>query len=157
MSTTMTGSVTLLDEMAFRATTGSGHTLTLDGSQAAGGQDRGARPIELVLLGLAGCTGMDVISILRKMRQDVTAYRVSAEGERAAEHPKVYTQITVEHAVTGHDLELALVRRAVELSTTRYCPVERMLRPSVDIRVRIRLIDADTGAVTLDELDAVPA
>jgi putative redox protein len=157
MSATMTGAVSLLDGMALRADTGSGHTLTLDVSPAGGGQDRGPRPIELVLLGLAGCTAMDVISILRKMRQDVTDYRVTAEGERADEHPRVYTSIVVEHAVTGHDLDPALVRRAVDLSTTRYCPVEAMLRASVPIRVRIRLIDAATGAVTVEELDAVPA
>jgi putative redox protein len=157
MSTTHTATLTLLDGMAFQAASGSGHTLTLDANPAAGGQERGPRPMELLLLGLGGCTAMDVISILRKMRQEVTDYRVEVSGERAETHPQVYTRLTVEHVVTGRRLDEALVRRAIELSDTRYCSAAAMLRQAAPITTRYRLIDADTGAVTAGDLTTVPA
>jgi putative redox protein len=79
--------------------------------------------METLLVALAGCTGMDVISLLRKMRQTVTGYEVRVSGVQADEHPRVYTSIDVEHVVTGIGLEIGKVERAVELSATRYCPV----------------------------------
>ena len=89
---------------------------------------------------------MDVIAILRKMRQAVTDYRVDVVGERADEHPQVYTRLTVEHIITGAGLDEAAVRRAIELSNTRYCAAQAMLRPAAPIETRCRLIDAATGA-----------
>lgn len=153
MSTTNTATLTLLDGMSFAARTGSGHTLTLDAKQAAGGQERGPRPMELLLLGLGGCTAMDVISILRKMRQLVTGYQVEVHGERAAEHPQVYTQMTVEHIVTGANLDEAAVRRAIELSNTRYCSAQAMLRQAAPITTRYRLIDTAAGVETSAALE----
>lgn len=122
------GRVTLLQKMAFEGTATSGHKVTLDAAEAVGGENRGFRPMELIMLGLLGCTAMDVISILRKKRQQVTAFEVRGYGERAEEHPKVYTHITLEYHVTGKGVEEKAVRRSIELSALRYCPAQAMLR-----------------------------
>src|SRR6266542_2857135 len=103
MSARHTVTVELLGNMAFRAMTQTGHELIMDASPDVGGMDTGPRPMELLLTGLGGCTGMDVISMLRKMRQDVTAYEIHLSGARAAEHPKIFTTIRVEHVVRGRN------------------------------------------------------
>jgi putative redox protein len=127
-------SATLEAGMSFRGRTSSGFELALDAAPDVGGRERGPRPLELVLLGLAGCTGMDVISILRKMRQDVTGYEVRVRGdERAPDFPTVFTRISVEHVICGHDVNEAAVARAVELSATRYCPVSAMLGKAAEV------------------------
>lgn len=149
----LTGSVELLEGMAFSARTGSGFTLTLDAASDVGGNDRGPRPMELILLGLGGCTAMDVISILRKMRQEVTGYEVLLRGERVAEHPKVYQTIVVEHVVRGRRLKPDAVRRAIELSNTRYCPASAMLRKTARIDVTYRLIDEDDHSEVVGALE----
>lgn len=120
--------VTLLENMAFEGTATSGHTVMLDAAEAVGGENRGFRPMELLLVGLLGCTAMDVISILRKKRQEVTAFEVRGYGERATEHPMVYTHITLEYHVTGRNVQEAAVRRSIELSAVRYCSAQAMLR-----------------------------
>lgn len=133
---------TLVDptEMAFQATGPSGHSVTLDASPEHGGSGRGPSPMELLLEALAGCTGMDVISLLRKMRQRVTAYEVRVSGTPASEHPRIYTHVEVEHIVSGEQLDRAKVERAVELSATRYCPVSATLSGVGEVvhRVTIR-------------------
>jgi putative redox protein len=116
-----------LSGMTFQADTPSGHTLTLDASPEHGGVDHGPSAMEVVLVALAGCTGMDVISLLRKMRQNVTGYQLRISGVQADAHPRIYTSVDVEHVVTGVGLETAKVERAVELSATRYCPVSATL------------------------------
>jgi len=146
MTSPLDGTVDLLDGMAFRATSGSGHDITLDASPDVGGTGRGSTPMELLLLGLGGCTGMDVISLLRKMRQEVISYRVELHADRAADHPKVMTAITVEHVVTGRELRPDAVRRAIELSATRYCSASAMLGAVAKITHSFQLIDAATGA-----------
>ena len=142
---TMTATVELVDDMAFQAETGSGHSLVMDAAPEAGGGDCGPRPMELLLAGLGGCTGMDVISMLRKMRQDVTGYEVHLRGERASDHPKIFTSITVEHVVRGRGLNPESVRRAVELSATRYCSAAAMLGKVAHIEESYRIIDHATG------------
>lgn len=92
-----------------------------------GGDDQGFEPMELVAIALAGCTGMDVISILQKKRQDVTAFEVRVHANRAPEFPKVFTHITIEYIVEGHNVEPVAVERSIELSYTKYCPVQAML------------------------------
>jgi len=141
----MEARVTLTEGMTFSARSASGHTLTLDAAPEVGGHENGPRPMELILLGLGGCTGMDVISILRKMRQDVTGYEVVLRAERAPEHPKVFTRIVVEHVVRGRNLSLDAVRRAVELSATRYCPASAMLNKVAQIEEGVRIIDEASG------------
>src|SRR6266581_9515802 len=114
MAEQMTATVRLETGMCFDAEAGSGHHLTLDAAEHAGGHNVGFRPMELLLVGLAGCTGMDVITILRKKRQQVTGYAVRVVGVRAEDHPMVFEDITVEHIITGHHLDHEAVRRAIE-------------------------------------------
>lgn len=147
MAESLSGTVTLLDGMAFTATSGSGHVLPLDSASEHGGADRGPQPMELLLLGLGGCTGMDVISLLRKMRQGVTSYQVDLLAERADEHPRIMTDISVVHIVHGRDLDPQLVGRAIELSATRYCPASAMLSEAALLHHRYRIVDEATGKV----------
>ncbi|MBI3966273.1 MAG: OsmC family protein [Chloroflexi bacterium] len=140
VASTVTASVRLVEELTFAGESGSGKQLTLDANPLVGGRGLGFRPMELMLLSLAGCTAMDVIAILRKMRQDVTDYRVDVTAQRADEHPKVFTEINVEHVVTGHDLREDAVKRAVELSETRYCPASAMLSKAATVHHRYRLV-----------------
>ncbi len=141
-----TASVTLDGEgQRFTASVGSGHALILDD----GNGDTGPRPAELIPLALAGCTAMDVISILRKKRQDVRGYRVETAGVQMEAHPNAFTQIDVTHIVTGVGVDPAAVARAIELSATKYCSVGATLSSGiVEIRHGYRLIDAETGAET---------
>jgi putative redox protein len=141
----LVATVQLQTAMTFRASTASGHDLVMDASPDVGGTESGVRPMELLMVGLGGCTGMDVISILRKMRQDVTAYDVRVSGEQASEHPHVFTSIQVEHVVRGRALKEDMVRRAIELSATRYCPAAAMLGQAARIDFTYRLVDADSG------------
>lgn len=125
---TKTASVTLEGtHLRFVGRTGSGHRVVLD--DTAG--DAGPRPAELVPLALAGCTSMDVISILRKKRQDVTRYEVRVSGTQRDEAPAVFTRIDVVHVVQGPDLDLEAVQRAIELSATKYCAVGSTLASGV--------------------------
>jgi putative redox protein len=113
--------------MTFDATATSGFHVTLGTTPKVGGNDDGFRPLELMLMSLAGCTAMDVISILRKKRQDVTAFEVKIHAEQASEHPHVFTSATIEYVVTGHDIKEDAVTRAIELTATKYCPAQAML------------------------------
>ena len=121
---------------------GSGFSLPLGADPAVGGAGDGFRPLELFLVGLAGCTGMDVASILAKKRLDVRAFEVRVHAERAAEHPKVFTDVTLEYLVTGRDIDPAAVERAVQLSEETYCAAQAMLRPRVRMSRKITLIPA---------------
>ena len=145
MSETLSASVDLLDGMAFRATTGTGHEVVMDAAPEVGGGDAGPRPMEMLLVGLGGCTGMDVISMLRKMHQHVSGYEIRLSGERANDHPKIFTRIGVEHVVRGSDLSADAVRRAVELSATRYCSAAAMLNRAAHVEETYRLIDDASG------------
>jgi putative redox protein len=148
MATTVTAELQLAEGMRFNVRTSSGHDVVVDTDAGAGGSDLGPRPIELLLVSLGGCGAMDTISILRKMRQDVTSYDIRVEGQRRDEHPRVYTSITVTHRLEGHALAEASVRRAIELSVSRYCAAFAMLSKAAPIDVRYEIIDAETRAVT---------
>ncbi len=138
----MEARATWKQDMAFEGWAGgSGYKLPLDTTPDVGGHDEGFRPIELLLIGLAGCTGMDVISILKKKRQDVTGFEVRAHAERTSEHPRVFTHILLEFIVSGHGVERAAVERAVELSATRYCPAQAMLGKVVPIETKITILE----------------
>lgn len=128
--------------LSFEGSADSGFTLPLDTTVEQGGQDSGFRPMELLLVGLAGCTGMDVISILKKKQQDVVSFEVSVHGERAQEHPRVYTHITIEYIVTGRGIDPAAVERAVELSETKYCSAQAMLSKAAKIDHAITIQEA---------------
>ncbi len=129
--------------MRFEGEAGSGHQLLLDASVEDGGQNAGFRPMELLLLGLAGCTAMDVISILRKKRQNVTGYEVLVQGIRAEKHPMVFEDITVEHIVTGHHIQHEAVKRAIALSEERYCGAGAMLGQVANLRHMFCIVEAD--------------
>lgn len=114
--------------LRFEATSGSGHAVVVDDARG----NAGARPREYVLVALAACGGMDVADILAKKRQEVTRHEIHVVGEeRAEQHPHVFTTITLTHEVEGPELDPEAVRRAIELSATRYCPVNAMLAAGV--------------------------
>lgn len=134
--------------MKFTARSGSGHELTMDTGLADDGENAGFSPMEIPLVALLGCTGMDVVSVLRKMRQEMTNYEMSGHGVRAETHPKVFVTIEIEHIITGASLSAISVRRAVELSATRYCSVGGMLQKTATIVNKITLVDATSGEHT---------
>ena len=123
------------------ARTEQGQPISMDADPPEG-DNSAAGPKEVLLAALAGCTGMDVASILRKKRQSTMAYEIVVSGESADEHPKVFTAITVEHRVSGA-VDAEALRRSIELSATRYCPVNAMLSASVSVEHRYRLTGAD--------------
>ena len=123
----MDAKVTWDHGMSFVGSADTGFTVPLGTAPEVGGENDGFQPMELMAVSLAGCTAMDVISILRKKRQEITAYEVSVHTERADRHPKVFTSATINYDITGHDVNEAAVIRAMELSAKRYCPAQGML------------------------------
>ena len=119
--------------IAFAGKADSGHWVTMDGPDEFGGSNAGTRPKELVLLSLGGCTGSDVVSILRKKRARVDSLEVRLTAEQSDEHPIVYKSIHMEFVFRGDDLKAADIERAIELSETKYCSVSAMLRGTVAI------------------------
>ena len=135
--------------MHLTAEASTGDRLEMDDD--AGG--RGFRPSELVMVSLGGCTAMDVISILRKKRQDVRGYSVETAGVQMDVHPHAYTRIDVTHIVTGVGVDPAAVARAIELSATKYCSVGSTLATGItEVHHSYRLIDAETGAESSAEV-----
>lgn len=126
----------------------SGHAQVLDTNSR---RASAASPVELLLLALGSCTAVDVISILRKKRQDVTAYRVEVRGERRDEMPRRFTRMEVVHVVTGRNVSASAVEKAVELSENKYCSVAATLRPGVEIVSSYQIIDADTNVAAADD------
>ncbi|MGI0586204.1 OsmC family protein [Pseudomonas aeruginosa] len=121
-------------EAMFLGESGSGHVVVMDGPPDHGGRNLGVRPMEMVLIGLGGCTNFDVVSILKKARQPVESCEAFLEAERADEEPKVFTKIHVHFVVKGRGLKEAQVKRAVELSAEKYCSASIMLgRGGVEI------------------------
>ncbi len=137
--------VQLVEGMQFVATSGTGHAIVVDGDPSVGGKNTGPRPMELILMGLAGCTAMDVVFILRRQRQPVQGLTVHVRGERAESHPKVYTRIHVEYTIYG-DVDEKAAQRAIELSEEKYCSVSAMLKHTADITWSYRIVRADTSA-----------
>ena len=126
------------DGLRFHADTGGGFSVTIDS-----GPGRVApSPVQMLLVSLAGCVAMDVISIVRKQRQRVTGYEVTIEGERRTEHPRSFTRIDVLHRVTGHALDRDGIAHAIELSRTKYCTVSATLDPAIPVNHRIEIIAA---------------
>jgi len=138
----MKARVKWLDEVSFEAESGSGHRVILDGAPEHGGQNAGLRPMEAVLIGMGACSAFDVISILRKARQPVTDCVVELEADRAEHPPKVFTRVRMHFVVTGKGLKPATVERAVSLSAEKYCSATAMLRPTVDIRHDVEIVEA---------------
>ncbi|MDM8569593.1 OsmC family protein [Thiotrichales bacterium HSG1] len=125
--------IKLVENVCLMAESDSGHGVVIDGAEMIGGRNLGVRPMEMLLMGLGGCTAMDVLSILRKQRQDVSDCVIEVEGERGDTYPKVFTKIHVHFIITGHDLKDNHVKRAVNLSAEKYCSVSAMLDKTAEI------------------------
>jgi putative redox protein len=128
-------------EVCFEAESGSGHRLILDGAAEHGGHNAGLRPMEAVLIGVGACSAFDVVSILKKARQRVSDCVVELEADRADTPPKVFTQVRMRFVVSGSGLKASAVERAVSLSAEKYCSATAMLRPTVDIRHEVEIVE----------------
>jgi putative redox protein len=126
--------------MAFSAETGSGHLINMDGAPEAGGKNLAPRPMELLLAGAGGCSAFDVVLILQRSRQAVSACNVSLTAERASEDPKVFTKINLHFEVKGKDLDQAKVDRAVKLSHEKYCSATAMLAKTAELTYSVQVI-----------------
>ena len=129
----MKARVKWLDHMSFVGESGSGHSVVMDGAPEAGGRNLGVRPMEMLLLGLGGCSSFDVVMILQKSRQDVTDCEAHIEAERAETEPKVFTKIHIHFVVKGRNLAEKHVKRAIELSAEKYCSASIMLGKTAEI------------------------
>ncbi len=129
----MKATVTLNQGVSFTAVADSGHPVVIDGAPEHGGENRGSRPMELILMGLGGCSAFDVVHILRKSRQEVSDCKVELSAERAEEPPRVFTRIHLHFIVSGQGLTESRVERAVRLSAEKYCSASIMLGKAVDI------------------------
>lgn len=119
--------------ISMAAKASSNHWVVMDGSREFGGSEAGSAPMEMILMGLAGCTGMDVISILEKMRVKLDHFVITVDAERADEHPKVFTKIRLKYYFWGADVPVEKVERAIELSQTRYCSASVMLKKTAEL------------------------
>lgn len=133
-----------LEPMSFVGETGSGHAVVMDGAEEFGGRDLGPRPMEMLLLGLGGCTSFDVVLILKKSKQKVTDCRAEITAERAPSEPKVFTKIHVHFVVTGHNLSEKHIARAIELSSQKYCSASIMLGAMAEVTHDFEIHQAST-------------
>ncbi len=130
-----------LEGVSFVGESGSGHAVVMDGAPEHGGRNLGARPMEMLLLGLGGCSAFDVIHILKRARQPVTDCVVELEAERADQPPKVFTRIHAHFVITGKQLSESQVRRAVELSAEKYCSASIMLGKTATITHDFEIVE----------------
>lgn len=128
-----------VDGMSFEANVNN-HKFFVDADETVGGQDKGPRPKPLMLAALAGCTGMDVISILKKMRVELTFFNVRVMGELTDEHPKTYKSMHVIYEFKGEDLPMDKLEKAIELSETKYCGVSALYRKAIELSSEIRVL-----------------
>lgn len=129
--------------MTFVGESGSGHAVVMDGAPEHGGRDMGVRPMEMLLLGLGGCTAFDVVSILKKSRQAVTDCEVVIDSDRAEEIPKVFTRIHVHFIISGKGLDPGKVEKAVNLSADKYCSASEMLGKTAEITHDFEIVAFD--------------
>jgi len=129
-------------KMTFIGKAGTNHLVPMDTAPEFDGDNSATKPLELLLIALGGCTGMDIVPLLRKMRQDVTAVELNISAERSEENPKVYTRIDLEYVVTGKALAEEKVGRAIDLSQEKYCSVSAMLKKACPVNYTIRLVQA---------------
>src|SRR6476659_9591078 len=141
VSMSTTAKVSWVDGALFVAEGGSGHTLTMDGAPDIGGRNLASRPMEVMLMGMGGCTAIDVVSMLRKQRQDIEGVEVSLVAERAEEHPKVYTSVKLVYTVRGRKLNRALIERAVSLSDEKYCSATAMFKKTAQVTHEVVLVE----------------
>lgn len=130
-------------DVSFTGTADSGHTVIMDGAPDAGGQNKGSRPMELVLVGTGGCTAFDVMHILRKSRQEVSGCVAELEAKRADTDPKVFTNIHIHFVITGKNLDPKKVQHAIELSATKYCSASIMLAKTAKITHDFDIVESE--------------
>ncbi len=130
-------------KMAFEGAGNSGFVQQLDAEAAVGGENGAGSPMEFILLGLAGCTAMDVISILQKKKQAVTDFKIKIHAERRMEHPKVFSAAVIEYAVAGRNIDEIALMRAIELSAEKYCPAQAMLGKAFPIQLIYKILNED--------------
>lgn len=130
------------DGLQFVGEAGSGHALVMDGDENFGGRNTGLRPMELLLIGVGGCSGMDVVSILKKKKQDVRSLEINVDGKKADEHPMKYTAIDIEFVITGRNISEEAVKRAIQLSMDKYCSVKATLEGTATVSHSYRIIEA---------------
>lgn len=145
----MEARVKWVEGVSFVGQSGSGHSVVMDGAPEAGGLNLGVRPMEMLLLGLGGCTAFDVVEILRKGRQPIADCVVELKAERAESLPKVFTRIHAHFIVTGRGLDPAKVERAVQLSAEKYCSASAMLGKTADIAHDFEIVEQDAVAPAL--------
>jgi putative redox protein len=138
----LTAKVKWTGGLQFVGESGTGHAMVMDGDAEVGGNDTGMRPMELLLVGLGGCSGMDVASILTKKKQQVTDVEINIKGEKADSYPKKFTEIEIEFIVKGKDLSEESVKRAVELSMEKYCSVKATLEGAAKINFSYRILNS---------------
>lgn len=140
----MKAQIKWVDGAMFVGESGSGHTLVMDGPPEAGGRNMGVRPMETLLIGLGGCASYDVVSILKKARQDIRDVHTQLEAERAESEPKVFTRIHLHFVVSGKNLKETQVKRAVELSAEKYCSASIMLgRAGVEMSHDYEIVEVE--------------
>ena len=137
----MKATVKWLDHMSFVGESGSVHSVVMDGPPDDGGRNLGVRPMEMVLLGMGGCTAFDTVLILQRSRQDIVDVQVELEAERATEIPKVFTKIHAHYIVKGRGLDAKKVERAVNMTAEKYCSVSIMLAASVEITHDFEIVE----------------
>lgn len=142
----MKAAVQWKENMTFVGTPDSGFTVQMDSDVGFGGTNSGIRPMEMIALGLAGCTAMDVLSILQKKRQQVTQFEVRVVAPRSPEYPKVFTSARITYIVTGKDIQEAAVLRSIELTATKYCPAQFMLAQAFPMQLHYEIyqVEGDT-------------
>jgi putative redox protein len=138
----MKARVKWVQDVMFVGESGSGHSVVMDGAPAAGGRNLGVRPMEMMLLGLGGCSAFDVMLILKRGREAVTDCVVELDGERAETDPKVFTKVTMRYVVTGRGLDRRKVERAVQLSAEKYCSATAMFAKTAQLEHTIDIVEA---------------
>ena len=137
----LTAKITYVKGLQFVGDSSTGHSVVMDADPTAGGNNTGPKPMDMLLLAAGGCSGMDIISVLKKKRQHVTGLEINVKGERADDHPKKLTGISLEFLIRGRDISEAAVKRAVELSMNKYCSVKATLEGSAKIVFSYKIIN----------------
>lgn len=143
--------IKFVDSMTFIGKGDSNHWVVMDAAESSGGMNAGTRPMELVLVALGGCTGMDVVSILRKKRVKFDKFEIKINAERAEEHPRIYTKIEVEYLIYGEEISPKDIEHAIELSQSKYCSVSAILKKSgAEVNYTYKIIHPKSGGAKND-------
>jgi putative redox protein len=133
--------VTYINGMQFVGEADSGHAIIMDGPPETGGKNTGLRPTELLLIGTGGCSGMDVVSILKKKKQNVTGVEINIDGQKSEDYPQKFTEIKIEFIIKGRNISEEAVKRAIQLSMDKYCSVKATLEGSAKIDYTYKIIE----------------